>query len=169
MDGGGRAALGTREGCAAGTACRAGEVDGDPRRRTQARAGRGSMRGRVGGGGGARGRCRAASGGAAPETRSWRRAHGAGVGRRRGAEDDEVGAAGAGRHRGRGAGGRRAGAAVGAGGEGGAAGTACRAGEVDGEPRWRTRASEQGARAGQRRSKFCDLGERRKGLCWGQC
>ena len=64
---------------------RAGEVDGDPRRRTQARAGRGSTRGRG---------------------RGWR---------------------------------------------GGA----------------RARASEQGARAGQRRrSKFYDLGERRKGLCW---
>ena len=47
---------------------RAREVDGDPRRRTQARAGRGSTHGRVGRGGGAWGRCRAASGGAAPET-----------------------------------------------------------------------------------------------------
>ena len=34
------------EGGAAGTACRAGEVDGEPRRRTRARAGRGSTRGR---------------------------------------------------------------------------------------------------------------------------
>ena len=64
---------------------------------------------------GGRGRCRATLGrGARDEVVAA--AHGAGAGQRRGAEDDEVGAAVVGRHRGRGAGGRRAGAAVGAGG-----------------------------------------------------